>query len=268
MIKVQNLADFAKTYEPFGFRETAFVPSYGMAETTLSLAFTPPGRGCKSVRLDLNALEMRGQAKPATETTERSRAFAFNGPPLLGHDIEIRDQRGRSLPDGEVGTIFARGPSIMTGYFDNPEATAKALSPDGWLDTGDLGCMIDGEIVITGRSKDLIIVNGRNIWPQDIEWTVEHTIDGIREGGVVAFGGINGEPDASEETITIVIECRTTEPDGREALRVDADALVREVHGVAPRVALSKPGSLPRTSSGKLSRAKARDMYLAGSFDV
>lgn len=264
MIKVANLNEFTSTFAPHGFDASSFLPSYGMAEVSLGLTFSALGSGCRSHRLDLDQLD-RGKAVKAN--TGRARDFAICGTALPGHEVEVRDPSGAALPEGKVGKVFARGPSIMQGYFNNPDSTAEVLDQAGWLDTGDLGSFVDGELVLTGRAKDLIIVNGRNIWPQDIEWTLEHRVAGAREGGVVAFGGAEDDGDGREEEVTIVIECRTSQPDGREALKTEADALVREIHGVSPRVALSKPGLLPRTSSGKLSRAKARDMFLAGSFD-
>ncbi len=153
----------------------------------------------------------------------------------------------------------------MWGYFGDAEETARVLSPEGWLDTGDLGYLRDGALVVTGRVKDLIIVNGRNIWPQDIEWSVEAQVDGAREGSVAAFQlRDEGEEEGDDERIAVVVECRRREPAERAALRAAAHAVVRSVCGVEARVALCAPGSLPRTSSGKLSRSKAREMFLAG----
>jgi fatty-acyl-CoA synthase len=156
----------------------------------------------------------------------------------------------------------------MQGYFGNPEETARVLSPDGWLDTGDLGYMRGGEVVVTGRVKDLIIVNGRNIWPQDIEWSVEAHVDGAKEGSVAAYQLIDeGDDSTDRERVGLAIECRRREPVEREALRMAAQTVVRKICGVEAHVALCAPGALPRTSSGKMSRTKTRDMFLAGAFD-
>ncbi|MEM8787926.1 MAG: fatty acyl-AMP ligase [Pseudomonadota bacterium] len=270
MVKAANLRVFCDAFEPHGFDPSAFTPSYGMAEVTLSMCFSPQGSGCRTERLDLDALA-RGDALKCGEDAPRNREFALCGPALPGHAVEIRGGDGAALPTRRIGRVHAKGPSLMQGYYGNPAATAEVLSADGWLDTGDLGYLTeDGELVLTGRGKDLIIVNGRNIWPQDIEWTIEKQLDGIREGGVAAFGMLNGagEGGDGEEEVTVVIECRTSQPDGRDALRSGADALVREMHGVAPNIVLSKPGRLPRTTSGKLSRAQAREIYRAGGFDL
>ncbi|MEM7669820.1 MAG: AMP-binding protein, partial [Pseudomonadota bacterium] len=256
------LARFSERFAPIGFRASSFLASYGMAELSLGLTFAETGGGCRSRRLGLDQLDM---GEGVETDLGRGRTFAICGSPLPNHEIELRSESGEPVPEGRVGTIFARGPSVMQGYFNDPVATAEALHADGWLNTGDLGVIIDGELIVTGRAKDLIIINGRNIWPQDIEWTIENHISAARESGVVAFGQDAGEDD--EEEIAVVIECRLPE-EARPELISDTDALVRRTHGIAPRVILSKPGLLPRTTSGKLSRAKARAMYLSGSFAV
>lgn len=266
MIKAPILRAFAETFAGAGFRETSFVPSYGMAETTLALSFAPLGQGLKSERLSLDKLERDMVAAPADDGPARD--FALCGPALPGHVIEIRDETGAVLPEGRVGRVFASGPSLMREYFGDPEQTAACLK-DGWLDTGDLGYLREGQIVITGRAKDLMIVNGRNIWPQDIEWTIEHRVDGVREGGAAVFSVTPDDSGARiEEEVVIVVECRRRDPEERAAMRAAAHAAVREIHGVEARVALAGNGELPQTSSGKLSRAKARIMYLDGAFDT
>lgn len=268
LIKLSNLEHFAEVFEPCGFRREAFLPSYGMAEATLGLAFSPLDAGARTERIDVDRLREEEIAVPPAPGA-RSREFAICGRPLPGHEFEIRDEAGRPLPEGHVGTIFVRGPSLMKGYFGNPEETARALAPGGWLDTGDLGYLRNGEIVITGRVKDLIIVNGRNIWPQDIEWSVEAHVEGAKEGSVAAFQlADEAEEVADGERVAVVVECRRRDPEARAALRAATHAVVRKVCGIEAKVALCAPGMLPRTSSGKLSRSKARDMFLKGLFDV
>jgi fatty-acyl-CoA synthase len=157
----------------------------------------------------------------------------------------------------------------MQGYYGNPEETARTLSGDGWLDTGDLGYLRNGEVIITGREKDLIIINGRNIWPQDIEWAIESNADGAKEGSVAAFQ-LSDEADdtaAAEDRVAVVLECRRREPAEREAMRTAAHEIVRKICGIEAKIALCAAGALPRTSSGKLSRSRAREMYLQGSFE-
>ncbi|QIE57308.1 fatty acyl-AMP ligase [Pikeienuella piscinae] len=271
MVKAPVIRAFAETFAAAGFDPDAFTPSYGMAETTLALSFAPLGQGLRTARLDLDALERQLIAKPAV-AGGKARDFALCGPPLPDHAMEIRDETGKRLPDGRVGRIFAAGPSLMREYFGDPAQTAACLS-DGWLDTGDLGYLTTGEhagqIVITGRAKDLMIVNGRNIWPQDLEWTVETRVEHAREGGVAAFSTtVDDSGPKIEEEIVVVVECRLRDPAGRESLRAEIHGAVRESHGVDARIAFAKNGELPSTSSGKLSRAKARLMYLDGLFDL
>jgi fatty-acyl-CoA synthase len=267
IIKIANLKAFANTFRECGFRSESFLPSYGMAEAALGLTFAPLGAGARIEVVDVDRLrEERIAAAPASDA--RSREFAICGKPLPDHEIEIRDDVGKVLGEGHVGQIFTRGPSLMRGYFGNPEETARVLSPDGWLDTGDLGYMRNGEVVVTGRVKDLIIVNGRNIWPQDIEWSIESHVGGAKEGSVAAFQlADEGDDNAGQERVGLAIECRRREPEEREALRTAAQTVARKICGVEAHVALCAPGALPRTSSGKLSRTKTRDMFLAGAFD-
>ncbi len=267
IIKIPNLKTFASTFAQYGFRSESFLPSYGMAEAALGLTFSSVGSGVRTEAVDIDCLrDQRIAVAPADGA--QSREFAICGQPLPDHEIEIRDEAGAVLKDGRVGQIFTRGPSLMRGYFGDPEETARVLSPDGWLDTGDLGYMRNGEVVVTGRVKDLIIVNGRNIWPQDIEWSVEANVDGAKEGSVAAFQlADEGDDVAEEERIGLVVECRRRDPDERETLRKAVQSIVRKNCGIEAHVALCAPSALPRTSSGKLSRSKARDLYLAGTFD-
>jgi len=268
IIKISTLKNFADTFVQYGFRSESFLPSYGMAEAALGLTFAPLGSGARAEAVDIDRLRDDRTAVAPAEGV-RSRVFAICGKPLPDHEIEIRDEAGTVLSEGRVGQIFTRGPSLMSGYFGNPEETARVLSPDGWLDTGDLGYMRNGEVVVTGRVKDLIIVNGRNIWPQDIEWSIESHVDGVKEGSVAAFQLTDeGDDSADEGRVGLVVECRRREPEEREALRVATHATARRICGAEVHVALCAPGALPRTSSRKLSRSKARDMFLAGVFDA
>src|SRR5262249_46292582 len=147
---------FAERFQPAGFDSRAFVASYGMAEATLALSFAPLGRGLMAEALDVDLLERERLAKRPRNGARRVREFALCGPALPGHELEVRGEDGAVLPEREAGRIFARGPSLMQAYFGQPEETARVLSPDGWLDTGDVGYVSSGEIVITGRAKDLI----------------------------------------------------------------------------------------------------------------
>ena len=262
LIRPSVLTRFAERFGPQGFEASAFLPSYGMAEATLALAIAPLRQGARQDCVDAAVFENEHRAVPVRDERGRSRTFVLCGSILPDHDLEVRDGAGRSLPDRRVGRIFVRGPSLMTGYFNAPEETASVMSGDGWLDTGDLGYLLDGQIVVTGRAKDLIIVNGRNLWPQDLEWTVETEVGELRSGDVAVFS-VSG--DLGEEVVALV-QCRTRDPAERAALTVQVANVIRGRHSVEGTVVLVPPHSLPQTSSGKLSRSRARTLYLAGHF--
>jgi fatty-acyl-CoA synthase len=263
MIRMEPLRAFAAAYEPAGFNPCAFNASYGMAEATLALTLSPVGQGLRSDTINIDELERRGHAGAAVSDSARTREFILCGSVVPGHRLEVRDDGGAVVGDRRVGRIFASGPSLMKSYFGEPAETAKTLSADGWLDTGDLGYTLDGQIVITGRAKDLIIVNGRNVWPQDLEWTAEKEVEGLRAGDVAVFSVNN---DGGEERVVALVQCRTTDLDARAALAAAVGNLLRVRHGLDVEVAPTPPHSLPQTSSGKLSRSKAKAMYMAGAF--
>jgi fatty-acyl-CoA synthase len=264
MVRPAVLTRFAARFAERGFGEEVFVPCYGMAEATLALSFTPPGQGAQQDVIDGVILEREHRAVPATDASTRTRGFVLCGRMLPEHDAEIRDEQDRVLPERLVGRIFVRGPSLMLGYFGAAEETARVLSPDGWLDTGDLGYFTNGQLVITGRAKDLILVNGRNVWPQDLEWAAEADISILRSGDVAVFSVDNGVA----EEVVVLVQCRTTDAAAREGLVHDITKFFRGRHGLETRVVLVPPRSLPQTSSGKLSRSRARAMYLEGGFPV
>jgi fatty-acyl-CoA synthase len=261
MVRPNVLRTFAETFGPAGFDGSGLTVSYGMAEATLALTYEP-GLGLHTDVVDKDRLEHDAIAETVADKTERTREFAICGRMLPHHEAEIRDGHGRPLPDRAVGRIFVRGPSLMRGYFGEPEATARVLSPEGWLDTGDLGYFIDGQLVVTGRAKDLMIVNGRNIWPQDLEWSVEHAIAGLRSGDVAVFS-IQSEMD---ERVVAFVQVRNSDAAARQQMRVEIRKHLLSRHGVDVEVVLTPPHSLPQTSSGKLSRSRAKAMYKAGAF--
>ena len=269
MIRPAVLRRFADAFHGCGFRKEAFVPSYGMAEITLGITFGPLDRGAEVDRIDLNRLQTEGRAVPVggsgngsgngSHSDSAVREFVLCGRVLPGHELEIRGAGGSVLAEREVGRVMIRGPSMMQGYFSSPEETKRVLSADGWLDTGDLGYVSEGSLVITGRSKDLMLVNGRNVWPEDLEWAVEQQIDEVRHGDVVAFS-VDG---AEVEHIMLLVQCRASEVTAQEALRRRAAEVVLAVAGLKCTVVLVPQNWLPRTSSGKLSRTRAREQYLA-----
>ncbi len=261
MIRTGPLRAFAERFAAVGFSDKAYVASYGMAEATLALSMAPLGQGLRVESIDIERLERDGAAV-TSDHGMRARDFVRCGPPLPGHELQVRTDDGDIQPERQAGRIFARGPSLMGGYFDRPEDTAHVLSADGWLDTGDLGFFVEGEIVITGRGKDLIILNGRNIWPQDLEWTAVAEVEGLRSGDVAAFS----TPGPGEEVVAVLVQTRGGDATSRAALADNVATVLRVRHGVEAQVHLVGVHDLPQTSSGKLSRSKAKAAFLAGAY--
>ena len=266
MIRARALDQFADRFASSGFDQRAFVPSYGLAEATLAVTFADLDQGLRIDWVDCGPAFERGRKALAVVPkfgagAARTRPFAICGRPMPGYAIEIRNDAGDALPERTVGRVCLQGPSLMTGYFRDLQATRRVTTADGWLDTGDMGYLVDGELVITGRTKDLIIFSGRNIWPQDLEWAVER-LDGVRQGEVAAFDVTD---DEDRERVVLVVECRVNDPASRQALRHAIKATVQKVASIECEVVLAAPGSLTFTTSGKLSRAAAKAHYLDGS---
>ncbi|MGN6058103.1 MAG: fatty acyl-AMP ligase [Sphingomicrobium sp.] len=258
MIRPDVMQGFVDSFAAAGFQASAFCPSYGLAEATLAVSLMPPGEG---IRLELvEEHELSGCAPGGEERPRRYRAVVNCGKPVTGMEIEIRAGDGEALPERGIGKVFVRGASVMHSYFRDEESTRACLSDDGWLDTGDMGYMSNGYIFIVGRSKDMIIINGRNHWPQDIEWAVEQ-LPGFKSGDIAAFA-ITGP--SGEETPAVLVHCRVSDAEERGRLRDEIRERVRAITGITPVVELVPPRTLPRTSSGKLSRTKARNLYLSG----
>jgi len=255
MIRPQTLEYFCEVMAPAGFDPRAMLACYGMAECTLAISFSPLNTGFTTHHIDADHLSEHHRAVLLDEndTEGRGRHFVNCGVPLPNFEVEIRDD-GKVLGDWESGVIYLRGPSVMSGYFNLPEETSHALCEDGWLNTGDIGYMVDGVLTITGRKKDLIIIHGRNIWPQDLEHVAE-TQPEVRSGDAVAFSAPDHE---GEEMCVLMVQCRERDPSKRNNLIRRLTALVRMEMSLDCYVMLVPNRSLPRTSSGKLSRAKAR----------
>ena len=260
MIRPETLAYFAEVLEPCGFDQRAFLACYGMAECTLGISFSPLSTGFTTHHIDSDRLSDNHEAVLMDEgdTAGRGRHFVNCGVPLPGFEVEIRDD-GKVLGDWHSGVIYLRGPSVMSGYFNLPEESSYALSEDGWLNTGDIGYLADGVLTITGRKKDLIIIHGRNIWPQDLEHVAESQPE-VRSGDAVAFSAPDHE---GEEMCVLRVQCRETDTQKRNNLVRRLTALMRLEMGLDCYVDLVPIHSLPRTSSGKLSRAKARLDFIA-----
>ncbi|APR55191.1 fatty acyl-AMP ligase [Sphingomonas koreensis] len=256
MIRPDVMQAFVDAFADAGFKASAFLPSYGLAEATLAVSIMPPGEGIV-VEL-VEETQLSGGAHGA-DRPQRFRAIVNCGKPVKDMDVEIREEDGTPLPERAIGKVWCRGPSVMVGYFRD-QASTDACMHDGWLDTGDMGYMSDGYIYIVGRAKDMIIVNGRNHWPQDIEWAVEQ-LPGFKQGDIAAFAITT---PGGEETPAVLVQCRTSDEAERIKLREEIRERVRTVTGMNCVIELIPPRTLPRTSSGKLSRAKARNLYLNG----
>jgi fatty-acyl-CoA synthase len=274
-IQAKTLREFATKLAPAKFDPRAFLPSYGMAEATLAITFVPHTTGVRSDVIDKTGLET-GEAKAiaaggpaegeptagvATER-EESQELVNCGRPFPEHHVAVVDEAGNRLGDRQVGQIITRGPSVSAGYYEEPELTAEAFKPgpDGaiWLYTGDLGYMVDGEVFICGRLKDMIIVRGRNFYPNDLEWIVSE-LPSVRRGNVVAFGANVGE---SEE---VVIAAEAFQADAEALKQTIAQAILANFSLTVHEVVIVPQGTLPRTSSGKPQRRKTRQMYLDGT---
>ena len=256
MIRPDVMQSFVNAFAPAGFKASAFTPSYGLAEAVLAVTVMPPGEGIKVELVEEERLSgtPRDISRPA-----RYRAIVNCGKPLPDMEVRITGESGESRKDHQIGKVWCRGPSVMHSYFRNKEATEDCLV-DGWLDTGDMGYTANGYLFIVGRAKDMIIINGKNHWPQDIEWAVEQ-LPGFNHGDIAAFAL---ETESGEEAPAVLVHCRVSDPVERVKLREEIADKVRSVTGMSCVVELVPPRTLPRTSSGKLSRAKAKKLYLAG----
>lgn len=255
-IDADSVRAFVAEAEKHHMRPGAVFPAFGMAELAIAGTFPAPLAGLQTDRVDLQVLESERLATPVPEGHERAKEYALLGTPIPGLEMRIVDPTdGRVLQDREVGELQIRGTSVTTGYYQNPEATAL-LFRDGWLCTGDLAYLLDGQLVICGRIKDVIIVGGRNIFPEDVERAAAH-IEGVRAGNVIAFG-VAGR--GGNEAMVVVAETSAT--DGLDDVRKNVHDVAKRVTGLPPQdVVLVLPGALPKTSSGKLQRSLCRERY-------
>lgn len=259
-IRADNLRAFADKFERIGFNHRAFVSCYGMAEATLAVSFSPLGQGVLVDKVDAQKLWSEQHAEPrddddAAQIVSCGRAFP-------DHDIAVFSpddaKSEHPLPERSVGELRLRGPSLMTGYYGEPELTQQAFA-GGWLKTGDLGYLAGGDVHICGRSKEVIIVNGRNYYPQDLEWEASR-VEGVRKGNVIAFGTM--KPTMDRERVVIALETAVPAGELREKLKGEVRRVVQQAIGLTvDDVIPLDVGVLPKTSSGKLQRAKTRELY-------
>lgn len=265
-IRAENLRAFADKFAPVGFDEKAFISCYGMAESTLAISFSKLGSGVTADVVDGEALWSKGRANPIDPESPRAAPIVQCGAAFEGHEIHVfgldDEISERPLGEREVGEIRLRGPSVTAGYFNETEKTQESFA-GGWLRTGDLGYLADGNVHICGRSKEVIIVNGRNYYPQDLEWEAGK-VEGVRKGNVVAFGTL--KPHNDRERVVITFETVVTDEAPLQALKGEVRRVVQQALGLTvDDVVPLAPGLLPKTSSGKLQRSKTRELYETGT---
>lgn len=254
-IRPDTLTAFAEYFAPAGFSAEAFLPSYGLAEASLAVSFA---RGLRVDTVDAERLVRESRAVPVVNGSPSVRVVCC-GRGFPGHDLRIVDDAFNLLPERHVGAIVTRGPSVMQGYFEDPEATAATLH-DGWLLTGDLGYIADGELYVCGRTKDLIIRQGRKYYPPDLESSLQD-LSGIPISGVVVFG-LNHLDDADKVVAVLETRAGARSAEIEEAVR----RRIRETAGLeVDHVVLTAPGTIPRTTSGKVRRAETRARFEAGT---
>ena len=261
-IPAEPLEEFARLLKPNGFDPKAFVACYGMAECTLAISFAPLRAGVEIDVVDQQTMAASGLARPLPHErrgTRGSLTFVDCGEAMPSYGVAIRDAEGRDVADRHCGHIFLKGPCVMKGYFMNEEATREVMSADGWMNTGDIGYRVGSRIFVTARHKDVIIINGRNIWPQDLEYLAEK-IEGVKYGHVSAFAAPG--PDGADIAV-LVTETRETNPAVLARVAAEIRTAIQSSFGIPAHVDLVPSGTLPRTSSGKLSRSQTRKAFMA-----
>lgn len=261
-VNPETLARFVARFAPYGLRPTALAPAYGLAESVVGVSLTPLGRGPLIDSLQRAPFLRAGQAIPAQGEDPTAIAVVSCGKPLPGHQVRIVDESSRTLPERQVGRLEFSGPSSTPGYYRNPEAT-RTLRHDGWLDSGDMGYLANGEVYVTGRAKDMIIRGGQHLFPEPLEEAISG-LPGIIPNGVAVFGS----PDRTlgTERLIVFAETRETRPEGQNALRQQIQELAIRVLDTAPdEVLFGAPHSAPKTASGKIRRSTCRELYQHGA---
>lgn len=264
-VSPRTVERFPERFGELGLRREAMMPVYGLAECSLAVTFSRPDEQPRIDRVDRRTFQGERRAEPAGEDAANPLRFVSCGRPVPGHEVRIVDDDGREVGDREEGRLQFRGPSATSGYFRNPDETGRLVRRDGWLDSEDLAYTADGEIYLTGRSKDVIVRAGRNIHPQEVEDAVGD-LEGVRRGCVAVFA-VQSEDEGSE-SLVVLAETRLGEEDeaARRELRERIESLTLDLTGAGPdRVELVPPRTVPKTSSGKLRRSAAREMLERGT---
>ncbi len=254
-----TLRRFLDRFGRYGFRPEAMAPAYGLAENAVGLTLPPRGRAPVIERISRRALTGSGIAEPAPGEAGAIELVSC-GQPLPGHEIRVVDDTGHELAERHEGRLQFRGPSATSGYFRDAPRTRELFSGD-WLESGDLGYVAGGDLFITGRTKDIIIRAGRHLHPSEIEEAVGD-IPGLRQGGVAAFG--SHDPNSGTERLVILAETTAGREQHPELRRRIAAAAIGILEAPPEDVVLVAPRTLPKTASGKLRRAAARQLYETG----
>src|SRR4029077_8555593 len=273
-VNPETLERFANRFASYGFRREAQLPVYGLAEATLAVTVPPLGRGPLIDRVERETFAAQGRAVPAAPEDETSIAFVSSGRPIPRHEVRIVEDKGNEVPDRTEGFLWFRGPSATSGYYRNTKAT-EVLMPLGpantegkyaWVNSGDRAYRAEGEIYVTGRVKDIIIKGGRNLYPHEVEELAARA-EGIRKGCIVAFGLV--DEGTGTEKLVVVAESREGEAKKRAAIAAAVTEQVSQGLGLPPdRVEIIPPGSIPKTSSGKLRREETRQLSRPGSLSA
>jgi 1-acyl-sn-glycerol-3-phosphate acyltransferase len=260
-VSPETVQHFSERFSQYGFRPEVMTPVYGLAESSVGLAFPPLGRGPVIDRVRREPFISSGQAVPAMETDTKALRFVACGQPLPRHQIRIVDPTDRELPERQEGRLQFRGPSVTSGYFRNPGETRSLFHGD-WLDSGDLAYIAEGDIYPTSRVKDIIIRGGRNIYPYELEEAVGE-ISGIRKGCVAVFGST--DPASGTERLVVLAETRETDSEKIERLRTRINSVAVDLLGMPPDdVVIAPSHTVLKTSSGKIRRAASRNLYEQG----
>ena len=273
-VNPETLERFAARFAPYGFRRDAQLPVYGLAEASLAVTVPPLNRGPLVDRVDRETFTSEGRAIPASANDSTAIAFVSSGKVVSGHEVRIVDANGKEVPERTEGYLWFRGPSATSGYYRNeaateklfPQGTAKIANEYSWVNSGDRAYLVDGEVYVTGRVKDIIIKGGRNLYPHEVEELAARA-DGIRKGCIVAFGLV--DEGAGTEKMVVVAESREGDAKKRAAIAAAVTEQVSQGLGLPPdRVEIIPPGSIPKTSSGKLRREETKQLYLSGTLSA
>jgi 1-acyl-sn-glycerol-3-phosphate acyltransferase len=260
-VSPETLSNFSQRFKAYGFTNKAMMPVYGLAESTVGLTFPPLNRGPVIDRIERNTFMQTGYAHSTQNEDEHALRFVSSGPPLANHQIRVVDQAGHELPERREGRLEFYGPSSTSGYYRDAEKT-RILFDEEWLDTGDLAYIANGELFVTGRIKDIFIRAGRNIYPHELEEAVGN-VPGIRRGRVAAFG--SEDKHSKTERLIVIAETRSVDNKELERLHKEINTLAIDLIGSPPdEVVLAPPGSVLKTSSGKIRRAASRELFEKG----